>query len=280
MGFDGMQTLADSLIRTAAASRYFLEKDARMEVVRFIRAKQHPDGGFCGRDNQRDLYYTLFAVASLRILRQRIPALRLWKYLRSYGMGETLDLVHLASLVSLRSFLPMRQRTRRALYSVLESRAAETPYDAFLKRFALPRKTEAASVKYDACGPTPTVAAALILNGSPDKEGEALLRSRHGERGGFCATPEMTVPDLLSTAVALVALQTVGANIDDFRKPCLEYVSSLWRESGGFAGHVADEFEDVEYTFYALLSIGCLVTGRNGLMTAETQRSEGKMPYS
>jgi len=87
--------------------------------------------------------------------------------------------------------------------------------------------------------------------------------------GGFAATAQGSVPDLLSTATALFALTQVGANFDSIRRPCLDYVESLWRDSGGFAGHAADEIEDVEYTFYALLSIGCL-------MTAKTQRHEGE----
>ena len=50
-----------------------------------------------------------------------------------------------------------------------------------------------------------------------------------------------------------------GVNMDDLQKPCIRYAESLWRESGGFAGHEADEFEDVEYTFYGLLTIGSLI---------------------
>lgn len=49
-----------------------------------------------------------------------------------------------------------------------------------------------------------------------------------------------------------------GEELDLVRRSCLEFIESLWRDSGGFAGHVADEIEDGEYTFYALLSIGCL----------------------
>lgn len=69
---------------------------------------------------------------------------------------------------------------------------------------------------------------------------------------------QLNTADLLSTATALFALRKCRADFDPVR-PCLEFVESLWRDSGGFAGHAADDIEDVEHTFYARLSIDCLM---------------------
>ena len=88
---------------------------------------------------------------------------------------------------------------------------------------------------------------------------EKALFERICSGGGFAATEQLGKADLLSTATALFALWSLRADLDLIRRPCLDYVESLWRDSGGFAGHIADEIEDVEYTFYALLSIGCLM---------------------
>ena len=88
---------------------------------------------------------------------------------------------------------------------------------------------------------------------------EKALLDRAVESGGFAPSDRIAVPDLLSTATAVFALVSRGVNMDDFQKPCIKYTESLWRESGGFSGHAADEFEDVEYTFYALLTIGSLI---------------------
>ena len=107
--------------------------------------------------------------------------------------------------------------------------------------------------------PTPSLAAAIIVNQPADKAAAEVLLNRACRSGGFAATGQLNTADLLSTATALFALRTLHTDLDPIRRPCLEFVESLWRDSGGFAGHAADEFEDVEYTFYALLSVGCLM---------------------
>lgn len=104
------------------------------------------------------------------------------------------------------------------------------------------------------------MAAAAVLNGRPDGKAVERLLGRYCAGGGFRANAQAPLPDLLSTGVALVALKTMGANLDEIREPCLGFVESLWRDGGGFGGHDADLFEDTEYVFYALLSIGCLIS--------------------
>ncbi|MCF7849334.1 MAG: hypothetical protein K9M45_10815 [Kiritimatiellales bacterium] len=260
-----MQSVSRRMLSAASKAGEYLDKTARCEIADFIGSKMNPDGGFRGRDGQSDLYYTVFAIASLRALRQRIPLSRLWKFIRSFGLGENLDFVHLVCLIRLRAVFPVLGKTRRTFFQALEDKfqGLDTAYDAFLKMLACenlgstcPPGTPRTVRPTD---PTPNVAAAVVLNGRVDEEAIKLLLSRHCEGGGFCASSTVTVPDLLSTGVALFALRTMDANLDAIREPCLEFVESLWRDSGGFAGHVADGFEDVEYTFYGLLSIGCLM---------------------
>ena len=263
-----MSVLLHQLLQTTTCARKFLDKSARREVAKFIRSRMNPDGGFCGRDQQSDLYYTFFAVAALRALGSPIPLFKLWKFIKLFGRGETLDAVHFSCFVQLRSIFPMGKKTRRDLFQRLETLPAETPYDAFLKWVAAEGSTEGSA---DECKNskiyrlTPQLAAQTVLGA---QQGPELMR-RFCEAGGFCANPDMPVPDLLSTAVALFALRTLNTDLDAMREPCLNFVESLWRDSGGFAGHVTDEIEDIEYTFYALLSIGCLVTRKD---TKKTRR--------
>jgi len=68
------------------------------------------------------------------------------------------------------------------------------------------------------------------------------------------------IPDLLSTATALHALSLVGASMDEMREKHLDYLDMLWSPQGGFRGHLADNVVDCEYTYYGLLSLGCLAT--------------------
>lgn len=81
------------------------------------------------------------------------------------------------------------------------------------------------------------------------------------EVGGFLAGPAAPLPDLVSTATALFALAREGVDLDPLRQSCVDFVESLWQEDGGFCGQWLDETPDCEYTFYGLLSLGCLAEG-------------------
>ncbi|MCX7006730.1 MAG: hypothetical protein NTY53_05695, partial [Kiritimatiellaeota bacterium] len=109
-----------------------------------------------------------------------------------------------------------------------------------------------------AFGSTTATAAAVTLlravKGSVPPEVAPWLFARCQPCGGFCATPQTPLPDLLSTAVALHALATLGVPLGDIKEPCLNFIDSLWDNTGGFHGHWADDALDVEYTFYALLA--------------------------
>lgn len=118
-------------------------------------------------------------------------------------------------------------------------------------------------------GTTLATAGLAILN--------ARLRRRTGPRiipwllarchceGGFLASPDAPLPDLLSTATALYALHSQKTPLDAARiTACLGFVESLQEPSGGFCGQWTDDTPDIEYTFYALLSLGCLASMKNG----------------
>lgn len=87
--------------------------------------------------------------------------------------------------------------------------------------------------------------------------GSWLLQQLH-PGGGFLATPGAPLPDLLSTATALHALESLEISLTPLRDACLDFVDSLWSAEGGFHGHWADDDLDVEYTSYGLLALGHL----------------------
>ncbi|MFM7075773.1 MAG: prenyltransferase/squalene oxidase repeat-containing protein [Planctomycetaceae bacterium] len=74
--------------------------------------------------------------------------------------------------------------------------------------------------------------------------------------GGFVAAPDAPLPDLLSTAVALHALDALDVPWRDRREALLDFLDSLWTNTGAFHGSWADDEPDVEYTFYGLVALG------------------------
>jgi len=104
---------------------------------------------------------------------------------------------------------------------------------------------------------TAAAIAALRSLGRPVPHGarEWLLARRH-PAGGFTAAPDAPIPDLLSTAVALHALDALDVPWRDHRESMLDFIDTLWTAEGAFHGSWADDEPDAEYTFYGLVALG------------------------
>jgi hypothetical protein len=89
-----------------AASGTGLLPDRGESAARFVRNHLNEDGGFRGRSARSDLYYTVFGVESLLALAAEMPFGRVAAFLRGFGTGRMLDLVHLACLARCRADLP------------------------------------------------------------------------------------------------------------------------------------------------------------------------------
>lgn len=111
-------------------------------------------------------------------------------------------------------------------------------------------------------GNGPATAAAVTLSRNlqhplPSNVVEFLLGLLHPQ-GGFLPFEGAPMPDLLSTAVTLHALDGLQAPIDKLKEHCLDYVDTLWTAEGGFHGSWEDDELDLEYTYYGLLALGHL----------------------
>jgi len=112
-------------------------------------------------------------------------------------------------------------------------------------------------------GTTTSTAAAVMILHSMDipvskTVQEWLLQRYNPNGGGFFAAPGSPMPDLLSTATALHALERIHTPLEGIQETCLDFIDSLWTNQGGFYGHWADDMLDCEYTYYGLLSLGHL----------------------
>ena len=106
-------------------------------------------------------------------------------------------------------------------------------------------------------GVTSATAAALIMN-VDQQESKEYLKEMYTKRGGFKASSNVPITDLLSTSTALLALKLSGEKMEQFAEKSLNFINLHWDESGGFFGSIADMTCDVEYTYYALLGLGVL----------------------
>lgn len=267
-------------------------------VTAYLHGQVNPDGGFRNRAGESDLYYTVFGLQSLVALRAEPPTERVTAFLQPFGDGDALDLVHLGCLARCWALLRQpglpadaaarvaasieAYRTVDGGYHASREVAHGSAYHAFLALSAYhdlglmppdaPRLAHAvAGLRSDdgafanepgrPQGSTPATAAAVAvlrhLDAALPDDLAAWLLARCCE-GGFLASPQTPMPDLLSTATALHALSSLGASLEAIREPCLDFVDSLWTSRGAFFGTWADEEPDCEYTFYGLLALGHL----------------------
>ena len=90
----------------------------------------------------------------------------------------------------------------------------------------------------------------------PDPSLIVWLQQHQDTTGGFYASDQAPIPDLLSTAVALFTLRLVSAQVRD----ATDFIQAHWLGNGGFAPTLYDDYSDVEYVFYGLLAIGANFT--------------------
>ena len=279
-----------------------LEAESRESILDFVSSQINSDGGFRGRSETSDLYYTYFGVECLDAFDESAKLHRTRPYLNLFVDTDSLDLVHRAALIRcLTKYANDRKNDKdvTALLSKIEahrspdggyrlhrSDAHDSIYASFLALLAIHstgrepdgKNTLIQSIREsrtdqggytDQAGAsegttTVTAAAVILLHALDGARDESAVEwlLRRRKHGGFLANPKAPAPDLLSTATALLALKTAGFPMSDLAPEALEFVDTLWDAGGGFCGHILDTVPDCEYTYYGLLSLGSLAEGK------------------
>jgi prenyltransferase beta subunit len=267
------------------------------ELVRiFLLGQQNPDGGFKDRLGRSDLYYTVFGLEGLMALQSSFDSAKMRRYLESFGAGKDLDFIHVCCLARCWAALNEKpacapeflarvesHRTPDGGYSVVSSANTGTAYACFLalgayqdlgtpmpdplrvvrslKFLETPDGAWANERAMNVGSTNPTAAMVNLLSNLSvpvnASVGEWLLARAHAD-GGFTASPNTPMPDLLSTATTLHALAALEISTDPVKEACLDFVDTLWTNEGGFYGHWGDTTVDCEYTWYGLLALGHL----------------------
>lgn len=283
------------MLQIARLAPGMLNESAEL-VEAFILNHQNADGGFRNREGISDLYYTVFAIDGLSALQSELPQSSLGRYLATFGNGLELDFVHRCCLAracaALRHditdigelLLKLEQfRTPDGGYNQKPGANNSTAYGCLLAYGAyadhgldVPEKEQFADCLNSlqtpdggwsnepgmAQGTASASAAAIVVSRClqlpiPLTAAAWLIECAHPD-GGFRAFPQAPIPDLLSTAVSLHALEALQADYSHLKETCLDFVDSLWVNDGGFHGHWADDDLDLEYTYYGLLALGHL----------------------
>lgn len=264
----------------------------------FIRRCHLPSGAFRGRSAAPDLYYTGFGLDLALALggNELIPATSDWIAGIPTASLDFMDLVSFIRCAT--HLPPPRAPSpdRHSLAARLEAHRAEnggyhptpraktgtasatfltlcafldlglpappaTPIMNALRELSTRDGAYANAPGMDK-GTTQATAATLAIGrllGQPDDlfAAQWMLDQWH-PAGGFLSSPDAPIPDLLSTATALFAAELLTLDLTEIIRPCRAYILALQRPDGGFAGVAGETDSDCEYTFYALLALGCL----------------------
>jgi prenyltransferase beta subunit len=154
--------------------------------------------------------------------------------------------------------------TRFIWLSLLEdTRNAEEDRERVLKSLNRYRTTNGgySNIKDSANATANATAAALSVTGqlqgysSKANKDTDYLVGIQDETGGFAATENAPVPDILSTATVLFVLSCYGIKP---RISPVDFIEAHWLEDKGFLFTLLEDSSDVEYTFYGLLALGTL----------------------
>ncbi|MDI6449927.1 prenyltransferase/squalene oxidase repeat-containing protein [Anaerobaca lacustris] len=202
-----------------------------VEAVReFLGRHLNEDGGFRGRDGKSDLYYTVFGLEASLALKAHIPYERVAGYLHRFDAGQSLDLVHLASLVRCRVNLTDIARdafdsgTRRALIArLMEFRARDGG-------FSVSGGAERGHVygSFLALG----VCQDLLVDDLDPAGVLGSVGSLQMPDGGYSNEPTMTVSATAATAAAVLILHYLEAPLP---MSAVQWLAARAEPYGGFS---------------------------------------------
>jgi len=214
---------------TAASRAMHLLGDSAALVAGFIGKQSSADGGFRGRSEKSDLYYTVFGIEALRALNAEIDCRRIAGYLEQFGCGDELDFVHLACLARCWANVCESQNTsidpilREAILRHIEThRCPDGGYsDSGNARQGTAYACFLALGAYQDLNTDMENAAALA-------EGLKALRTPDG---GYSNDPALKIGATPATAAALTILHYLNQPIDD---QSISWLLSQLHPKGGF----------------------------------------------
>ena len=248
-----------------------LDENTQLEIRQFITGRQHADGGFVDRAGRPDLYYSLFGfwLASAFNMRKELDRLKHFiqdkKETKNQVEQYVVQLIHLGlsskkpSGNLLKMFLKRAQQVNFSYQLFLFLLVFDARYG---KKQGLYLLVKLFLVFYKPAGnpPCSMVAALTVVKhevGLDTRDMPKKLLAFFDEKSAFKTFEQVQMGDMLSTAVALFALQKTGFDLRPVVPKCLEFIQQHYAD-GAFLSGDGDQTRDLEYTFYGLLALGSL----------------------
>lgn len=233
----------------AAARRATTTLAESADLVRkFVRRRFTHAGGFAGRSDEPDLYYTVFGLECLLALDAPLPTAELMRYLASFGQAADLDFVHTTCLVRCWADLDWAG-TDAALRDALAEKLAgfRTADGGFASE---PGSTRSSAYGcFLGAGAYEDLARDLP---APDSLVSCLATLRCPD-GGYANAPGWTHGMTPSTAAAVCVLTSLGREVDEDTGA---WLLGRFEEHGGFLAAPDAPLADLLSTATALHALG------------------------
>lgn len=265
------------LIDVLSAGFGALDEETQAEIKDFISGQQNKNGGFYDRAGTPDLYYSLFGLWLSMAAKQKEQQSLLKQYIQSIDSSRATSAVEEMALLLIRFDL----ESNSDKYSVLSVYRRVLKHGGLLdlsyQFFLLSLLIDAVGKRkrgyyflarlwllfYSPKGNLPcSVVAALLfarqfLDLKTNKQ-KKQIEKYSLDSGGFMAFTGMENADMLSTGVALFALNKTNYDLRFIAPGGMQFIQDNYRE-GAFLSGDGDQTKDLEYTFYGLLALGSLV---------------------
>ncbi|HEY1066469.1 MAG TPA: prenyltransferase/squalene oxidase repeat-containing protein [Pirellulales bacterium] len=257
--------LEDLTERLTRGLKLALPADARAKHAAYLLSQQNPDGGFRGRSEESDLYYTGFALRGLALLDSwdeswsKPAADYLHKSLAgSASIIDFLSLLYGAMLLQISTgadvFENARDGWREAVVSKLEELRRED--GGYAKG-----KDGAAGSTYHSF----LVVLCHQLLAWPTPEPERLaqfVKGRQRDDGGFVEIPQMRRSGTNPTSAAIALLRILDRLDETTAQDAIEYLVERQDTDGGLTANTQIFASDVLSTFTGLLTLADLGAAR------------------
>jgi hypothetical protein len=222
-------------------------------VISFIRNRQNPDGGFKGRSDTSDIYYTMFGFDCLTALKST-PIFPIEQFLAEHGSIENLDFVHLCSLTNLLSAIFPNDTGAKSIEDlefdanefgrianqIEKYRAADGGYNVVkgLSRSSIYGNFLAISTLEEIGAQLPD--GNIIVN--------SIMKLKSAD-GGFANEPDLKEGTTTATAAAIVLLDKFG--VKSYSEN-INWLLKMFHPSGGFLASPSAPIPDLLSTATAL----------------------------
>lgn len=242
-----LSSCSQALIELSRRGSDLLDPEATDCVAGFVLRQMNDDGGFRGRGEASDLYYTMFAIECLQALERPLPACEISDFLSTFKDGNDLDLVHLSCLARCLARLPettsQRETGRAVLRRINQLRVAGGGYRL---------SSDAAHDSIYACFLAVLAHEEIGFELPQEESIRSCLARLRAEDGSYADQPDMAAGTTTVTAAAIALLARLG---DPVPASAGDWLLARHGRLGGFHASTNTPAPDLLSTATALFAL-------------------------